>query len=190
MKFDPRYSSQIKPVFRVFAGIISIPMLLFGLMALREIISCEQAETREIIEFGLPQLFFGTLMLVAALRGRLPRSFDGPTTNSHESNDETLLHETTRKSSLKMLGSTFGAVLILSFMLYMFEKFTMFWWFTAVYSIFWLYMYYLSSQFLLLKYGFHNLLAITFIFPVIVLLIGVISPSTLEKREDNLLMLK
>lgn len=183
MKFDSRYSAQIRPIYRVLAGLICLPMLLFGFMAISELFTCEKGEIKEIIKFALPQIFFGLFLLTASLKGSLPKSLDQNTDSNLENNRETPITDTTRKQSLKMLVSIVGVIIIIFSMFYMFDRFTIFWWLTVIMAAFWIYMYYLSSTLLLVRFHFHHRLSLTIVFPIIVLLIGIFSPKTLEQRE-------
>ena len=167
MKFHSKYSAPIRPVFRIPAIIIGAAQLIFGCVYLID----------GGFKVGLPQTIVGLMFLTAGIRGQLPKWLD-----SEEREDEISEGNLgTRRLCLISLGALLLVLLILVTMFLTAEWFSIGWWAALLFSLITVAGFYINSTILLKSKGFHPLLALTFVFPVILLVIGIINPRKFEQ---------
>lgn len=167
MKFDSRYSASVRPIFRVPAIIIGAAQFVFGVFYLLD----------GGFKVGLPQTMMGLMFLTVGIRGHLPKWLDA----EEREKEITKGHLGTRKLCLFFLSSLTVAVTILVTMFWISEIFSVGWWFTVVLLVFFIVGFYYSSALLLESKGFNSLLALTIIFPVTLIIVGVVKPKKFDQ---------
>ncbi len=178
MKFNFKYSAQLRPIFRVLAIVIALPMLGLGCLVVNDILFYNQAEVKDLFQIAIPQVFFGSLLLIAGIKGRLPKWMD------NEDNENRIRESSTREKCLKGLIGPLLIVFIFTFLFFV-EQFSIAWWGLLIYEVILLYMFYLTSVILLIEKGYNDLLVFTFIFPIALLAIGAISPKVFENLDKK-----
>ncbi len=81
MNFNSKYSAQIRPVFRLLAVIISVPMILLECLIIFEVIFENKVDLQNSLKIAVPQLFLGLLFLIAGVKGKFPKWMDGEDEN-------------------------------------------------------------------------------------------------------------
>ncbi len=124
MNFTSKYSDQIRPVFRLLAVIISVPMILVGCLLIVEMVLEDKAGSQSLLKIAVPQIIFGILFFIGGVKGRLPTWMD--------SKDENL---STRATCAQGLIGPF-LIVFLGILLYYVKLFSVIWWIILVYLIF------------------------------------------------------
>jgi hypothetical protein len=183
MKFDSRYSATISPIFRVIAIIIGSLMLLVGGSFFIWGLMSAPFEFDGDLKCGISGTFWGLLFLVAGIKGSLPKWMDSGKREKTFENKINEVKATTRKTCLKALGCILLSVFVLILMFLATEVYSIFWWFSIAITILAAYLYYLNFTIILESKGFNPLLAITVIFPILLLVVGVINPKKFKKMN-------
>ncbi len=171
MKFDSRYSAPIRPLFRIPALLLGTAQLIFGIIFLVD----------GGFKVGIPQIVVGLMFLIAGIKGQLPKWLDS---EEREKEYEKKLSEgklNTRKVCLLSLGAQVFIISVIIIMFLTTDIYSIGWWVILALTIFSSVGFYLNSAILLESKGFHSLLALTVIFPLILLAIGVVNPRKFEK---------
>lgn len=171
MKFDSRYSAPIRPLFRIPAMIIGIVQSFFGIFCLFS----------GDLKLGLPQTLVGLIFLTVGIKGQLPKWFDSEERDKEYGKQISEGKSVTRKICLLSLGGIIFVVAILTFGFSSAELFSLEWWFAVAFTLFALVSFYLNFTIIVASKGFHPLLAFTIIFPIALIVLGVVNPRKFEQ---------
>lgn len=171
MKFESRYSAPIRPILRIPAVLIGAIGLLFGVVYL----ICGD------IKLGLPGTLFGLMFLTAGIKGKLPNLLDSEEREKYYEKQISEGKSVTRRMCLLSLGGLVVVIAVLTSIFLTTEVFSFGWWLAIAFSVFSSVSFYLSSTILLQSKGFHPLLAFTVIVPIVLLVIGAITPKKFEQ---------
>jgi ABC-type Fe3+ transport system permease subunit len=171
MKFDSRYSAPIRPIFRIPAIIIGAIQLIVGIFCLFE----------SDFKIGIPQTLVGLMFLTVGIKGRLPKWLDSEERGKEYETKRSEGKSVTRKICLLSLCAIVFVVAILVYGFFSSELFSVGWWFAIAFTLFSIVGFYLNFTILITSKGFHPLLAFTIIFPIALLLLGVVNPRKFEQ---------
>jgi hypothetical protein len=181
MKFDSRYSAPIRPIFRVLAVAIGIPMLLVGAALLIEGVRSQPFEFDGDLKAGISGTVCGLVMVIAGIKGHLPKWLDSEEREKAFDKKMQAGKVTTKNICLRSIGGFILSASIITLMFASTEVYSILWWLTLVMTLFIAYLYYLSFATILGSKGFNPYWALTFIFPLTLLIIGVFNPKKFEK---------
>ena len=71
MKFDSRWNSKGRPIFRILSFILSVVFIPIGLLALKEKFGSHPVEFDSTFKFGIAALGWGIIFLIIGIRGRI-----------------------------------------------------------------------------------------------------------------------
>ncbi|PIE69736.1 MAG: hypothetical protein CSA21_00850 [Deltaproteobacteria bacterium] len=71
MRFDSRWNSKSRPVFRMVAFLLSLVSIPMGILALVEKFGSDPIEFDSTFKFGIAALGWGIIFLIIAIRGRI-----------------------------------------------------------------------------------------------------------------------
>ena len=148
MKFDSRYSTPIRPIFRVLAVVVAIPALLFGLCFFIGGLFADPFEFDGDFKFGISGTLMGLLFLVAGFKGNLPKWLDGGEEEAETENSRNMY--STRKACLISLGGVILTFFIFASIILTTQIFSIPWWLAVAFGLF----FWIFSLFRILDYSY------------------------------------
>ena len=132
-------------------------------------------------KLGMPQTLVGLMFLTVGIKGRLPKWLDSEERNKEYESQISEGKSVTRKICLISLCAIVFVIVILTYGFFTSELFSLGWWLAIAFTLFSLVGFYLNFTILIANKGFHPLLALTIVFPIALLLLGVINPRKYEQ---------
>jgi small-conductance mechanosensitive channel len=129
----------------------------------------------------MPQTFVGLIFLSAGIKGKLPKWFDSEERDKEYEKQISEGKSVTRKICLISLGGILFVTAILGYGFFTAELFTLEWWFAVAFTLFALVGFYFNFSIIVARKGFHPLLALTIVFPIALIVLGVINPKKYEQ---------
>lgn len=71
MKFDSRWNSRARPIFRILALLLSLVFIFYSVITFIDIINSNSIKFDSSFKSGISSLITGIILLIIGLRGRL-----------------------------------------------------------------------------------------------------------------------